>query len=437
MDYNLQYISLLNDLIERRRKLGNIGALSFLIDYFSNKKNPESESLSYLFKEFILSDSLIEYNDVESFKSKDKSGDIYKSDVLLKASKIAKVSGFKKSFDFAKSYVNPDYYPELNLLMANDADNDKEWLECVNSYLSCQSLSCIELSKGEGSRFYRLFSEPRRYIHVGPKVSIIMPVFNAEKTLEFAAISILKQSWRNIELLLVDDASTDNSYEIMKSLAAYDDRIKIFRNVVNVGPYVSKNKALLHTSGDFITGHDADDWAHPERIERQVSYLVKYKQSVGVCFMLRMLETGEITFFSKRNAFSPDGILRRASISCIFERKFLFKKLGFWDCVRFGADSEMLARVEIALGHEIFKMPFCSMFCLDLDTSLTNNPVYGIDKVNGISEPRLLYKNSWLSWHKTLNKDDCFLGLGGGRKSFDVPEEGIIPDCDLFNVLNS
>lgn len=436
MDYNLKYSGHLNDLIERRNKLGDIGALSFLIDYFSNKKSCESKGFLPSFKEFILSDCLVEYSDVESFKSKDKSGDVYKADVLLKASKIAKELGLKESFDFAKSYVNPDYYPELNLLRANDANNDKEWLECVNSYLSFQSLSCIDLSKGEGNRFYRLFSVPRRYVHVGPKVSIIMPVFNAGKTLEFAVVSILNQSWRNIELLIVDDASTDNSFEIMESLAAYDDRIKIFRNTVNVGPYVSKNKALLHASGDFITGHDADDWAHPERIERQVSYLVKYKQPVGVCFMLRMLETGEITFFSKRNAFSPDGILRRASISCIFERKFLFKKLGFWDCVRFGADSEMLARVEIALGHEIFKMPFCSMFCLDLDTSLTNNPVYGIDKINGISEPRLIYKNSWLSWHKSLKKDDCFLGLGEGRKSFDAPEEGIISECDLFNVLS-
>ena len=84
---------------------------------------------------------------------------------------------------------------------------------------------------------------------------VMMPAWNSEDTLEAAAMSILDQTWQNLELLIVDDASHDDTWAVMEILARRDERVRITRNKVNVGPYVSKNVALGHARGDWITGH--------------------------------------------------------------------------------------------------------------------------------------------------------------------------------------
>ena len=88
--------------------------------------------------------------------------------------------------------------------------------------------------------------------------------------MELAASSILEQSWKPIELIIVDDCSTDDTWSIAKRVAHLDPRVRVRRNSVNVGPYVCKNLALSMVKGAYITCHDADDWAHPQRLEKQL-----------------------------------------------------------------------------------------------------------------------------------------------------------------------
>lgn len=100
-------------------------------------------------------------------------------------------------------------------------------------------------------------------------ISVIMPVFNAEQYLEKAIESILNQSYSNIELLLIDDASTDKSYEILRSYS--DKRIRLFRNTKNLGSLKSRNILFNKVKGDYITFQDADDWSSPNRFEKQLN----------------------------------------------------------------------------------------------------------------------------------------------------------------------
>lgn len=104
------------------------------------------------------------------------------------------------------------------------------------------------------------------------KISIIIPVYNAENTIQRCLQSIINQTYNNIEILVIDDGSTDNSFSICKNIASIDNRIKIFHKK-NSGPAAARNIGLDNVSGDFVTFIDADDWVENTLIENYVSLL--------------------------------------------------------------------------------------------------------------------------------------------------------------------
>ncbi len=110
-----------------------------------------------------------------------------------------------------------------------------------------------------------------------PLVSVIMPVHNGELYLEEAIQSILDQSYTNFEFIIIDDASTDRSLEIIKSYS--DPRIQILINRNNLGHHKSRNNGLHVAKGKYIAVMDADDIAYPNRLERQVLYM---EQNINV-----------------------------------------------------------------------------------------------------------------------------------------------------------
>lgn len=104
-----------------------------------------------------------------------------------------------------------------------------------------------------------------------PLVSIVMTVFNEEKYIAEAIESILNQSYSHFEFIIVNDGSTDNSLDIIKSFK--DGRIKIINNLENLGAAVSANKGIEIASGKYIARMDSDDISFPSRIEKQVNFL--------------------------------------------------------------------------------------------------------------------------------------------------------------------
>jgi len=104
-----------------------------------------------------------------------------------------------------------------------------------------------------------------------PTVTVLMPVYNAGCYLRPAVESILQQSFRDFELVIINDASTDGSAEILRSFS--DDRIRILHNEHNLGLANSLNRGLLAAAGEFIARQDADDLSHHERLARQVHFL--------------------------------------------------------------------------------------------------------------------------------------------------------------------
>src|SRR5690606_10174743 len=113
-----------------------------------------------------------------------------------------------------------------------------------------------------------------------PVVSIIMPVFNVEPYISDAINSILNQSFKEFELIIVNDASTDHTEKIINGIK--DKRIVYIRNQENVKIVESLNTGLDIVQGEFIARMDGDDLSLPERLEKQVNFLNR-NPDVGVC----------------------------------------------------------------------------------------------------------------------------------------------------------
>jgi glycosyltransferase involved in cell wall biosynthesis len=113
-----------------------------------------------------------------------------------------------------------------------------------------------------------------------PLVSVIIPVYNAEKYLQLAIDSVLNQTYSNIELILINDLSTDRSSEIC--LLNKDPRIKYFQNDRNLGIALTRNTGFSKASGKYIAILDNDDIAMPTRIEQQVNFLEGHPD-YGMC----------------------------------------------------------------------------------------------------------------------------------------------------------
>ena len=90
-------------------------------------------------------------------------------------------------------------------------------------------------------------------------VSVIMSTYNNEKSIESSVNSILNQTYKNIEFLIIDDFSTDNTFGILNNLKNSDERIKVYRNSNNIGLTKSLNKLISKSKGNYIARQDADD----------------------------------------------------------------------------------------------------------------------------------------------------------------------------------
>ncbi len=111
-----------------------------------------------------------------------------------------------------------------------------------------------------------------------PLISVLIPVYNVEAFVKEAILSICNQTYKNIEIIVVDDCSTDLTYSVVAELVEIDSRIKLFKNEKNSKIVKTLNFALEQAKGDFIARMDGDDISAPERLEKQLDFLIKNPQ---------------------------------------------------------------------------------------------------------------------------------------------------------------
>ncbi len=126
------------------------------------------------------------------------------------------------------------------------------------------------------------------------KVSIITPMYNAEKFIAETIESVLKQTYRNWELLIMNDRSEDNSYEIARKYSYIDSRIKIINSEQNIGVVKGRNALTDMATGQYIAFLDSDDYWEKAKLEKQLSFMKKRNAYISCTEYTRVTEQGKL-----------------------------------------------------------------------------------------------------------------------------------------------
>ena len=287
---------------------------------------------------------------------------------------------------------------DLLLLAANFATEPAERARLLNAHLVAHGLAPVRThpEPAAPSPMTAASTLPAGTV-TGPLVSVIMPAYNVEGRIGAAIASLLAQTYRDLEILVVDDASTDATAAAAERAAAGDPRVRVLRLERNGGPYVARNRALTEARGDFVTCHDGDDWAHPERIARQVAPLRRFHWLV--CTTSNWVRVTDDGTFYARPVYP---VCRLNPASPLVRREPVIARIGGWDPVRTGADSEFLARLKLAYGPFRWKrVPKTLTLGAHRPGSLMTDPHTGMG-IGTVNSDRLAYWESWSARHRRM-----------------------------------
>lgn len=319
-------------------------------------------------------------------------------------------------------------HPDLCLAQANlviESGNIAECLRWINSPLLDAGLLPVRLNYTElGLSIDNLFVNIHESSRAskGPMVSVIVPAYNAESTITTAIRSLFNQSWRALEILVVDDASSDGTWSLLQQLAREcppDITMRLLRNEKNQGAYVSRNHALAEVNGDFITCHDSDDWSHPQKISAQVQVLLdKPNIMASVSHWVRV--TPKMYFHRWR---VEEGWIDR-NVSSLMFRRTVFDELGYWDRVSIAADTEYYYRIFAVYGGSAVTevLPGLPLsFGRATPESLSQNSVtHEVSQYGGVRKD---YMDAAHRWHKrNEKKGGLYLSSHPVHRPFFAPQ---------------
>ena len=236
-----------------------------------------------------------------------------------------------------------------------------------------------------------------------PDLSVIMPVYNGEAYLCQAIDSILKQTFRNFEFIIIDDASTDGSEKIIH---AYEDsRIKFVRNTDNQGNYPSRNKGLKMATGKYICVMDADDVAYPHRFDVQYRYLENHPDVLAVGthydFSIQgktMKRNLPLSYEDVQIALLSDNHFLHSSLMV---RTEAMRKIGGYDeKYVYSSDYDLLSR--LALSGKIENLPDILMMYRLHDTQISQ--LYKKEQKGYADEIRRKYQIEFVNRYKSAGQ---------------------------------
>ncbi|MFB1027712.1 MAG: glycosyltransferase family 2 protein, partial [Flavobacteriaceae bacterium] len=193
---------------------------------------------------------------------------------------------------------------------------------------------------------------------INPKISILTTVYNREKYLAACIDSVLASSYKDWELIIVDDVSSDTSLAIAKSYEQKDARIKVYVNDKNLGDYPNRNKAASYAKGKYLKYLDADDLIYPRGLEIMVHTMEQFPEAaLGISqkvaedvkpypFLMQPKETFTREFLMR-------GVLGLGPTGTIIRRD-AFETLGGFTGTRYIGDTELWYK--IALAYPVVKM---------------------------------------------------------------------------------
>lgn len=167
-----------------------------------------------------------------------------------------------------------------------------------------------------------------------PLVSVLMTAYNREKYIAEAIESVLASTYKNFELIIVDDCSVDNTVKIARSYEAKDDRIKVYVNEKNLGQFPNRNRALSFARGEYIKYFDSDDIMKDFCLSLMVSAMQKYPEAMAGAEHFKPINRLPVLYNPRElyinHYFKGNNLLSVGPSAAIF-RKEAFKEFGNFD----------------------------------------------------------------------------------------------------------
>ncbi|WP_116473342.1 glycosyltransferase [Zobellella maritima] len=323
---------------------------------------------------------------------------------------------------------------ETDLLLAQAnllASSAETQLALLNMVFNYHGLAEVDANPSATSRLDSLHAGtdltaaklPSGVTATGATVTVIIPVHNAADVIGTALRALAEQTWPYIELLLVDDASSDNTLAVVHRWLTQHPlppgkTLQVLKQTVNGGAYAARNIGLEQASGAFITTHDSDDWSHPQKIEHQVrTLLAQPNRMASISFLVRA--TPRLQFGQWRAA---DRWTERNESSLML-RRAVVAELGCWDEVRVAADTEYLLRIQAAYGTDsvVEVLPQVPLAIGRLvPSSLTQNRnTHLVTQFTGV---RKHYIDAACRWHaRTCRPQELFLSANPAQRPFAAP----------------
>jgi len=236
-----------------------------------------------------------------------------------------------------------------------------------------------------------------------PLVTVVMTAYNVEDYVEAAITSVIRQTWRNLEVVVVDDCSTDKTNDVLARLARVHRNLTHLRLNTNLGTYYAKNVGITRAKGRYIFFHDSDDICHPERIRLSMWHLLQ-ERGVAVRGV-----TSRVTYPEGRVLLVNGRVARRGYITLGVARS-VFDEIGYFNCTTKAADDEFAHRLTMYLKtkkQRIIDIKYPYYYLTYRDGSLSsdmiqNNPVKEGAVVRKNSLSRALYKEVFTDAHTNL-----------------------------------
>ncbi|MEO1350628.1 MAG: glycosyltransferase [Cyanobacteria bacterium J06635_15] len=186
-----------------------------------------------------------------------------------------------------------------------------------------------------------------------PIVSIIMTVYNGSPYLEESVKSVLIQSFNDFEFIIIDDCSTDNSWDLLSNYAISDRRIRLLRNRQNMGLTKSLNRGLHLAQGKYIARQDADDVSLPTRFEKQIAWLESHPETVLISSEIQRIKPngnfGKVTARACPADFLPWHLIFHNHLGghsqVMFHRQPVLDLGGYNEAYRYSQDYELWCRL--------------------------------------------------------------------------------------------
>jgi len=316
----------------------------------------------------------------------------------------------------ARPEANNTLGEALPFVRGNAEASDRGRLSAINALLAEADLSALRTKDPMCPLALNNLTSVESRPRAGdlPLISIVMAAYNAADTVAVALESLLAQSWTSLEVIVVDDASTDGTAAVVERFAARDSRVRCLRNEYNRGAYPSRNTGMRAARGDFVTVHDSDDWSHPQKLERQMRPLLESPDKVATVSSWARV-TRDLCFVG--SWMLGESFLETNHSSWLMRRSVL-ERIGYWDNVNVAADTELLWRMEhhyghAALEHVLYNTPLS--FALSDEATLTRTKATHVKTVfQGL---RRLYRESSRWWHRASD----FRPVMGEVRPFPVP----------------